>query len=71
MSDGLHAIQATHSLVILPLNAHEAAPRYSLVIPAPSDPAAGLAQRKLLGLLTPTELMAEIVAIDGALDVVR
>jgi hypothetical protein len=71
MSDGLQAIPATRSLVILPLNAHEAAPRYSLVIPAPSDQAAGLARRKLLGLLTPTELMAEIVAIDGALDVVR
>jgi hypothetical protein len=71
MSDGLHAIQATHSLVIQPLHANETASRYSLVIPAPSDQAAGLAQRKLLGLLAPTELMAEIVAIDGALDVVR
>jgi hypothetical protein len=71
MSDGLHAIPATRSLVIQPLHVHEPAPRYSLVIPAPSDQAAALAQRKLLGLLTPTELMAEIVAIDGALDVVR
>jgi hypothetical protein len=71
MSDGLHAIQPTHSLVIQPLRAQESAPRYSLVIPSPSDQAAGLARRELLGLLTPTELMEEIVAIDGALDVVR
>jgi hypothetical protein len=71
MSDGLHAIPATHSLVIQSLHAQESAARYSLVIPAPSDQAAGLARRKLLGLLTPTELMEEIVAIDGALDVVR
>ena len=71
MSDGLHAIQATHSLVIQSLHAQESAPRYALVIPAPSDQAAGLTRRQLLGLLTPTELMEEIVAIDGALDVVR
>jgi len=71
MSEGLHAIQATYSFVIQPLPPHESALRDSFVITAPSDQAAGLARRKLLGLLTPTELMAEIVAIDGALDVVR
>ncbi len=71
MSDGLLGISAVPPAGIPPWQALRAAFRYSLVIPVWTSPAGDLAERRLLAELTPTELMAEIVAMDGALDVVR
>jgi hypothetical protein len=70
MSGGLSAISVAPPPGVIPSPAPDAAARYSLVVPAMADQAPDLAQRRLLGILTPTELMAEIVAIDGGLDVV-
>jgi hypothetical protein len=71
MSGGLSAIPFAPPPGMIPSHAADAVVRYSLAIAATSEQAPDLAQRRLLGILTPTELMAEIVAMDGGLDVVR
>jgi hypothetical protein len=71
MPGGLSAILAAPPPGVIPSQAPDAAARYSLVVPAMAVQAPDAAQRQLLGILTPTELMAEIVALDGGLDVVR
>jgi hypothetical protein len=71
MSDGLLAIPPILPAGISTFQAIRASFHESLVIQVRTEPAEDLAVRRLLGELTPTELMAEIVAMDGGLDVVR
>ncbi len=71
MSEGLLAIPPILPAGISPFQALHGAFHDSLVIPVRTEPVADLAVRRLLSELTPTELMSEIVSMDGGLDVMR
>ena len=71
MPDGLLAVYSLPRGGIAPIQLPPWPFRYSLVIPVRTEPAEDLAERQLLGDLTPSELIIEIVETDGALDVVR
>ena len=71
MSAGLFAIPRLPPTGVIPSRAPDAVARFSLVLPATTEPAPNIAHRRLLGILKATELMAEIIAMDGGLDVVR
>ena len=69
MSRGLSAITLAAPAGVIYSPSPDVAARRSLVIPAMLERAPDIAQRRLLGLLTASELMAEIVAKDSGLNV--